>query len=58
MTWAMSNGVEMPCFANTTGAAAMMPARKPGILASPLGHRRDNAAPKDDWDMMGALALG
>jgi hypothetical protein len=35
----------------------MMRAPKPAILASWLGHRRDNASPKDDWDMRGTLRL-
>jgi hypothetical protein len=51
MTWAVSSGVVMPYFANTEGALAVIPAGRRGILASPLGHRRDKASPKDDWDM-------
>src|SRR3954451_1784910 len=41
----------MPYFANTVGAAAMMPARSPGIFASPDGHSRVKASPNDDCDM-------
>src|SRR4051812_13821517 len=53
MTCASSSGEAMPYFANTAGAAATMPARSPGILASEPGHRRDSASPNDDSDMAG-----
>jgi hypothetical protein len=43
----------MPYFANTTGALAMIPARRPAIFAPPLGHRRAKAPPKDDCGIGG-----
>jgi hypothetical protein len=51
-TCAASSGVVMPYFANTEGALAMMPARRPTIFASPLGHSRDKASPNDDADIL------